>query len=281
VPVFIDLYQFGMGRRWENACRNRIEKDCSNSSYSHPTLQHLLHPQASGLRLTVQAKQKMYGEAEEGRVTCSTHLQSMATSLSASKKGSKRWTHFYSALQLAIQRSAHKWTFEDFTECFSVWVDEEPDGASGIFNLVASTQEKMVKKAMDQLFEEYNVRENIDILHLVVNEALARRDRGERGQDVWADNRPPEAAIRARTIPLLEAESARLQAMLKELEDKNLGLQDELEANMTACKKNDDKAAEFLKVLHDVHRQCNQLPMDEIQQWALLTAESTKPAQFS
>ena len=25
-------------------------------------------------------------------------------------KGSKRWQHFYAALQLAIQRSAHKWT---------------------------------------------------------------------------------------------------------------------------------------------------------------------------
>ena len=29
----------------------------------------------------------------------------------AAASGSKRWTYFYSALQLAIQRSAHKWRF--------------------------------------------------------------------------------------------------------------------------------------------------------------------------
>ena len=71
---------------------------------------------------------------------------------------SKRWTQFYAALQLAIQRAAHKWTsvfalfltlaiftnislilsFKDFSECFPLWCEEQPNGAEGIFNTVSS-----------------------------------------------------------------------------------------------------------------------------------------------
>jgi hypothetical protein len=76
--------------------------------------------------------------------------------------GSKRWTYFYSALQLAIQRSAHKWrsvrlllgydwvvlttssSFDDFVECFSLWAEESPDGASSVFNTIAGYQESQI-----------------------------------------------------------------------------------------------------------------------------------------
>jgi hypothetical protein len=72
---------------------------------------------------------------------------------------SKRWTQFYAALQLAIQRAAHKWTsvfalfltlakftkhffdlfsYKDFSECFPLWCEEQPNGAEGIFNTVSS-----------------------------------------------------------------------------------------------------------------------------------------------
>jgi hypothetical protein len=75
---------------------------------------------------------------------------------------SKRWTQFYAALQLAIQRAAHKWTFvfllpstlphflfhtplalysfsyKDFSECFPLWCEEQPSGAEGVFNTVSS-----------------------------------------------------------------------------------------------------------------------------------------------
>jgi hypothetical protein len=76
--------------------------------------------------------------------------------------GSKRWTYFYSALQLAIQRSAHKWrsvrlllgydlvlltafsSFDDFVECFSLWAEESPDGASSVFNTISGYQESQI-----------------------------------------------------------------------------------------------------------------------------------------
>jgi hypothetical protein len=56
---------------------------------------------------------------------------------------------------------------------------------------------------------------NIDTLHTVVNEAVARKARGELGQDVWKDLLEPHMAICARTAPLLEAEAKRLREMLK------------------------------------------------------------------
>ena len=76
---------------------------------------------------------------------------------------SKRWTQFYAALQLAIQRAARKWTFvllffptcassskvsfsrdlilsryKDFSECFPLWCEEQPSGAEGVFNTVSN-----------------------------------------------------------------------------------------------------------------------------------------------
>lgn len=76
----------------------------------------------------------------------------------AGAKGSKRWQHFYAALQLAIQRSAHKWTWvpptifrgsipsstrrwENFTECFPVFCKEEGDRAQGVFNTLSRHME--------------------------------------------------------------------------------------------------------------------------------------------
>ena len=43
------------------------------------------------------------------RVLDKANSRIMASSAST-QAGSKRWTYFHSALQLAIQRSAHKWT---------------------------------------------------------------------------------------------------------------------------------------------------------------------------
>jgi hypothetical protein len=59
------------------------------------------------------------------------------------------------------------------------------------------------------------VRENIDILHAIVNKAIGCRDKEEVGKDVWTQDLPPEATIHARTIPLLEAECTRLCTICK------------------------------------------------------------------
>jgi len=88
-------------------------------------------------------------------------LPSSDCEIMASNEGSRRWMHFHSALQLAIQRAAHKWTcvlftlltrlsrlhwlrFEDFIECFSLWAEESPDGASSVFNTISNFQESQI-----------------------------------------------------------------------------------------------------------------------------------------
>ena len=62
----------------------------------------------------------------------------------------------------------------------------------------------------------------MDILHQVVTEARARRQRGETGDgstrvDGWRAGLQPRAAVRARTIPALERERDSLRARLAEV----------------------------------------------------------------
>nr|VWO97915.1 N/A [Ganoderma boninense] len=137
----------------------------------------------------------------------------MAASAST-QAGSKRWTYFHSALQLAIQRSAHKWTYEDFAECFSLWCDEQPENAATIFNLVSGRLESSITENCEELFKKYNVKENLDNLHAVVTAARARKQADYDSKDVWREDLQPRAAVRARTIPLLEQERDRLRAEL-------------------------------------------------------------------
>ena len=63
----------------------------------------------------------------------------------------------------------------------------------------------------------YNVKENIDTLHTVVGEAVERKAKGQSGTDVWKEGLEPQAAIRARTVPLLETEVKRLRTVLKDV----------------------------------------------------------------
>jgi hypothetical protein len=82
------------------------------------------------------------------------------------------------------------------------------------------------KTNTNKLFEQYDVQENVDILHQVVTEARARRvQRGETGSaagggtsaDTWRADLQPRAAVRARTIPTLERERDSLRARLAEV----------------------------------------------------------------
>lgn len=65
----------------------------------------------------------------------------------------------------------------------------------------------------------------MDILHQVVTEARARRQRGETaspagsdtGADIWRADLQPRAAVRARTIPTLERERDSLRVRLAEV----------------------------------------------------------------
>jgi len=196
---------------------------------------------------------------------------------------SKRWTQFYAALQLAIQRAAHKWTYKDFSECFPLWCEEQPNGAEGIFNTVSSFIETHIVTNTNKLFEQYDVQKNVDILHQVVTEARARRvQRGETvsppgggtGADTWRADLQPRAAVRARTIPALERERDSLRARLAEMEKENMELYQEVQENVAAQSRADEKTAEIFAFFDEIYSKWKELPLEDIQAWTLLTAET-------
>ncbi|KZT72017.1 hypothetical protein DAEQUDRAFT_723667 [Daedalea quercina L-15889] len=193
---------------------------------------------------------------------------------SQSQPASKRWSYFHSALQLAIQRAAHKWTYEDFTECFSIWCEEQPENAPRIFTTVSRHMEDSITESCEQLLKQYNVRENLDSLHAVVTEARARKQSSYDGKDVWREDLHPGAAVRARTVPVLESERDRLRAELQSLDAKNKSLQSEMQQNVQAREEVDAEASQLLDILAEIKLKWEQLPTEEIQSWALQVAES-------
>ncbi|KZT07379.1 uncharacterized protein LAESUDRAFT_108540 [Laetiporus sulphureus 93-53] len=194
---------------------------------------------------------------------------------SSSQQPSKRWAHFHSALQLAIQRSAHKWTYADFTECFPLWCEEQPENAPRIFATISKHMDDSITEKCEELLKKYNVRENIDNLHAVVTEARVRKHSGGyNGPDVWRENLHPGAAVRARTIPLLEKERDRLRAELEELDKENLRLQGDMQRNVEAREQVDAETSALLDMLDEIEARWSQLPLDEVQAWTLQTAES-------
>jgi hypothetical protein len=121
------------------------------------------------------------------------------------------------------------------------------------------------------VFAEYDLKHNIDILHAVVTEARSRKQSGLIGNDVWREDLSPKAAVRARTVPLLEKEAMRLRATLDEvqslhfvidycltsvlilqMEKENIQLQAQVYRNVTECKEAEDKTAELLDIFDEV-----------------------------
>jgi len=194
-------------------------------------------------------------------------------------ESSKRWTQFYAALQLAIQRAAHKWTYKDFSECFPLWCEEQPNGAEGVFNTVSTFIETHIVTNTNKLFEQYDVQKNVDILHQVVTEARARRQRGETGDgstrvDGWRSDLQPRAAVRARTIPALVRERDSLRARLAEMEKENMELYQEVRENVEAQDRADAKTAEIFGFFDEIYAKWKELPLEDMQAWTLLTAET-------
>lgn len=127
-----------------------------------------------------------------------------------------------------------------------------------------------IQNACDELFIQYNARENIDILHAVVTEARERQAAGiAPGPDTWRANLPPRTAVRARTIPILRNEKAALEAQLAkvilicalenhlsmiycQLEEENLKLQGEMVGNSEAMEGNEAEEKRRLDLLDEV-----------------------------
>lgn len=74
-----------------------------------------------------------------------------------------------------------------------------------------------MKRDLEKLFNDYNIRESIDTLHKVVNDAKERKLRGEAGKDTWQDNLDPKVAVCARTVPVLTSEAARLRTLISQV----------------------------------------------------------------
>ncbi|KAI9454228.1 hypothetical protein BJY52DRAFT_1285243 [Lactarius psammicola] len=188
---------------------------------------------------------------------------------------SKRWTQFYAAIQLAIQSAAHKWTYKDFSECFPLWCEEQPNGAEGVFKTVSGFIETHIINDTNKLFEQYDVQRQIDVLHRVVTEARARRQRGEKpGADHWREDLQPREATRGRTIPTLIRERDLLRARLAQMEKENMELYDRVQENVAAQERTDAKTAEMFAFFDEVYAKWQELPLEDMQTWTLLTAET-------
>ncbi|ESK94868.1 hypothetical protein Moror_14141 [Moniliophthora roreri MCA 2997] len=194
------------------------------------------------------------------------------------KNGSRRWQHFHSALQLAVQRASHKWTYEDFKECFPLYVEEDKNGST-TFNSIGEYIESECLRDLEKLFEDYNVQENIDTLHRIVNEAKDRKANGEARNDVWREGLEPRVATCARTVPLLEAEAARLRQTLATMQARTSRVQAELEETVKATEDADARTNELLDQLDIVLESWKNIPTDKIEAWTVQTLEASQPNQ--
>ena len=117
------------------------------------------------------------------------------------------------------------------------------------------------------------MKPNLDRLHAVVTEARQRKAEGYTGKDIWKEDLKPDAAVRAKIVPLLEDERDRLKAQLEEvssgvqirdttanrpvflrvqLDQRNRQLQAQMQANVRARDEADEECGRLLDVLQEV-----------------------------
>ncbi|KAK0467883.1 uncharacterized protein EV420DRAFT_1616664 [Desarmillaria tabescens] len=187
-----------------------------------------------------------------------------------------RWTYFQSALQLAVRRSSRKWTYEDFAECFPTYTSEDKDGSTAIFNQISDYIESQSFRDLDKLFQTFNVQENIDTLHRIIEESKERSQRNIEVKDKWREDLEPRAAIAARTIPKLEEENNRLREMLSQIEAENNALTSQLQERVKWSDDSEEKVLRLLGKLDEVLDKWQELPSNELENWTRQMMESTK-----
>ncbi|KAJ7507825.1 hypothetical protein B0H11DRAFT_1968817 [Mycena galericulata] len=190
---------------------------------------------------------------------------------------SRRSKYFYSALELAIAKSAHEWKFEDFEQCFPQYVEEDKEGARQTFAQVANYIESTTKRDLEKIFEEYELKKNVDILDKVVSEARARRKSGEIGPNVWTENLQPRSGVRGRGIPILEAQAKRLGDSLAKLEAENLALLAQLEEKNDRFENLTARSIRISNEINETHETWKKIPMDVIHAWTAQAAETLTP----
>ncbi|KAG9309576.1 hypothetical protein JVU11DRAFT_10557 [Chiua virens] len=137
----------------------------------------------------------------------------------------------------------------------------------------------MDQASCETLFRDFDVRESINVLHHVVTDARGRKQRDEtEGKDIWKVDLEPRAAVRARTVPVLEAEVERLKETATN--EENQASFEQLKANVRRQQEADAESAELLKNFDEIYSRWRKLPHDEISLWALRSTDSIPPAQI-
>ncbi|KAL1747965.1 hypothetical protein HDZ31DRAFT_30834 [Schizophyllum fasciatum] len=198
-----------------------------------------------------------------------------------SSKASRRWVHFHSALQLAVSRASHRWTFEEFALCFPDFVEQDRDTASQLFNRTSDYIESQISRMIEDICKEHDMQASIDTLHRIVNEAkerdqaLAATARAP-PPDVWSSSTTPRNAIAARTVPILRQQRDQLKAMLAEQRAKNAQMLRIVAENRAAAEVADRQVHETMDAIEGVISEFERLPVETLDSWAVTVHEGVQ-----
>ncbi|KAG9103779.1 hypothetical protein FRC06_008097 [Ceratobasidium sp. 370] len=208
---------------------------------------------------------------------------------------SKRYQRFEDGLYVAAQSCSSKWTWEQFVMCFPTWVSEETNTAGEIRVQVSNFMKNNLVKESSDLLRRYDARGAIDALDAAVAEAKKRLADGTSGnqKDEWRPELDPRSAVRARVLPVLDQENARLQRELEEasrlaapiclillwlictqLEEQNRKYVTAIEQKRSKCKAADQESRALLGRFEQVCQALCNMESEELQQWMLATDEA-------
>ncbi|KAG8696367.1 hypothetical protein FRC09_008553 [Ceratobasidium sp. 395] len=136
-------------------------------------------------------------------------------------------------------------------------------------------KDNLVKESGD-LLRRYDARGAIDALDGAVAEAKKRLADGTSGtqKDEWKPELDPRSAVRARVLPVLDQESARLQKELEELEAQNRKYVASIEQKRAKCKVTDQESKALLGRFEQVCQILYNMDSEELQQWMLAADEA-------
>jgi len=142
-------------------------------------------------------------------------------------------------------------------------------------SLLARGMQLSIEQQTDSMLAQYNAAETIDTLHKCVLEAKECQKRGIVPKDAWRADLTPRAAVRARTVPVLEDERDRMRVQLEELEKENLGLIAELEREKQDQAAADEECQRLLDALDQTVNAFASLREDDLVNWTLNNLETT------
>ncbi|KAG8792760.1 hypothetical protein FRC17_008549 [Serendipita sp. 399] len=154
---------------------------------------------------------------------------------------SRRAQHFRSALALMYKKAATAWTVEQFMECVGAWGEQNPAAAATMRVQLGQYLQETDQLKADEILDKFQAYEGIDSLAEAVAEAKeAVENAGSSTQkqgskrrssvkkmddakdprkrkDAWRPDITPRNAVHAVTVPILEAERARLEKEYEEV----------------------------------------------------------------